>query len=132
MIRSLIASVVLTLPAIAFAQSAPLNVRNAPVEHVTACLSQAIGSGELQKVRESIKFFCHGEAASNFFNYLRGKTSHIESYPSSGTYRVRYTNGQRASFADRCYQLIETSDGKAASGAFACEIYLTLGPVINE
>ena len=125
-----------TLLALAIVAAAPLAsaqvaISSKPISHYTECLNAAISGTSLEKSGESILFTCYGEVAKSFFAYLSSKQT-FDLKSAGATYRARYMNNLQNPGQDFCWQQLETADSVPTGSKFGCQIYLQVGPFINQ
>lgn len=108
-----------------------MKISSKPILYVTECLNAAIAGTSLEKDGESIQFNCYGEVAKSFFAHLASKQT-FELKSAGATYRTRFTNNKQTPGEDFCWQQLETADSKPTGSTFGCQIYLRVGPFINE
>jgi hypothetical protein len=110
---------------------AQIVVNSKPISLYTQCINTAISRTNLEKIGQSIQFICYGDVAKSFFGYLASKAT-VEIKGKTGTFRARFMNNQQAAGQDFCWQQVETSDETPTGNEFGCQLYMLVGPFINE
>ncbi len=122
---------VVAFTVVAGSASSQITVTSKPIEHYTRCINAAIAGTNLEKSGESIQFICHGEIARQFFAYLSKKQT-FEIKSGGASYRARFMNNQQGNNQDFCWQQLEMADATPTGSKFGCQLYLHVGPFINE
>jgi hypothetical protein len=123
-----LASLFLVFASTAHAQ---VTIQSKPIAHYTECINAAIAGTSLEKSGESIQFSCYGEVAKSFFAYLATKQT-FDLKSGGATYRARFMNNKQVTGQDFCWQQLETADAQPTGSKFGCQVYLQVGPFINE
>jgi hypothetical protein len=103
-----------------------------PTIHIYAqCLNEAIQAHHITKHGQAIAFTCIGTAAKALYDLLgrsgyETNTSHF----NTGEYLARSTG--TTGYSDNCFQKTEDASGVSVAGSFSCNIFLFVGPLLNQ
>jgi hypothetical protein len=119
-----------TAPTVACAQ---VRLQTPAIDNYVNCLNAAISGRHIKKEREAIKFTCFGPSAQKLFDYLGSSGYGTSSWHFNiGTFRYRTPAPSNSSYADTCFQQIEDASGRSVTADFQCDIYLFVGPLLNQ
>jgi hypothetical protein len=106
-------------------QAGAFEITNPPLRRLSKCLTDAIERGNVTQRAHFVEFWCEGDLAREFYDYIGGDKTAVEFTDNNRGYSRKIGDNSE------CFNITESATGKALT-RFSCHLRISAENILNR